>query len=625
MAVASSSWKQAMVQISPYTFSAIGIAISIGVSVLGAAWGIYITESSLIGASIKAPRITSKNIISLGPYLSALSSIQALISAKTRAASSSGSPCISEWYNPSYSFSDLSSLLALSYNIFDPDGQVTPSAVPCTVRNGAVTLWKLFWTYSVCREISLMVPILGFPVYLLGFAAMIFSFSVSLIAFTTILLSGIKAHVSASPNNSPYDKQWGGEDEPSPCIGLGLEIHKHGDQPAHGFPEQESRQMLVVIATPHALEEVHGGGRYLVHLAQVASDAVGAAVAEEIGDEDGVAPGSVVNTYLLEAPSGVGSVAVGHENRALDRLALLQRQKRLREESAVRGVEIRLRIAHPPSFINPSSHISQNTSRVLIGLTLYREWYNPSYSFSDLSSLLALSYNIFDPDGQVTPSAVPCTVRNGAVTLLEVVLDVLRLPGDLLMVPILGFPVYLLGFAAMIFSFSVSLIAFTTILLSGIKAHVSASPNNSPYDKQWGGEDEPSPCIGLGLEIHKHGDQPAHGFPEQESRQMLVVIATPHALEEVHGGGRYLVHLAQVASDAVGAAVAEEIGDEDGVAPGSVVNTYLLEAPSGVGSVAVGHENRALDRLALLQRQKRLREESAVRGVEIRLRIAHPP
>nr|GMC73352.1 V-type proton ATPase subunit C''1 [Ipomoea batatas] len=63
MAVASSSWKQAMVQISPYTFSAIGIAISIGVSVLGAAWGIYITESSLIAAAIKAPRITSKNII----------------------------------------------------------------------------------------------------------------------------------------------------------------------------------------------------------------------------------------------------------------------------------------------------------------------------------------------------------------------------------------------------------------------------------------------------------------------------------------------------------------------------------------------------------------------------------
>ncbi|CAM0881668.1 unnamed protein product [Alopecurus aequalis] len=61
----SSSWARALVHISPYTFAAIGIAVSIGVSVLGAAWGIFITGSSLIGAAIKAPRITSKNLISV--------------------------------------------------------------------------------------------------------------------------------------------------------------------------------------------------------------------------------------------------------------------------------------------------------------------------------------------------------------------------------------------------------------------------------------------------------------------------------------------------------------------------------------------------------------------------------
>jgi V-type H+-transporting ATPase proteolipid subunit len=65
VAIHASSWGAALVRISPYTFSAIGIAISIGVSVLGAAWGIYITGSSLIGAAIEAPRITSKNLISV--------------------------------------------------------------------------------------------------------------------------------------------------------------------------------------------------------------------------------------------------------------------------------------------------------------------------------------------------------------------------------------------------------------------------------------------------------------------------------------------------------------------------------------------------------------------------------
>ncbi|CAM6091640.1 unnamed protein product [Calypogeia fissa] len=61
----SSSWTHALLYLSPYVFAAIGIAISIGVSVLGASWGIYITGSSLIGAAIKAPRITSKNLISV--------------------------------------------------------------------------------------------------------------------------------------------------------------------------------------------------------------------------------------------------------------------------------------------------------------------------------------------------------------------------------------------------------------------------------------------------------------------------------------------------------------------------------------------------------------------------------
>ncbi|KAL7168451.1 hypothetical protein ACSBR2_038815 [Camellia fascicularis] len=45
----SSSWARAMLQISPYTFFALDIAIAIGVSVLGTAWGIYITDVVDVG------------------------------------------------------------------------------------------------------------------------------------------------------------------------------------------------------------------------------------------------------------------------------------------------------------------------------------------------------------------------------------------------------------------------------------------------------------------------------------------------------------------------------------------------------------------------------------------------
>jgi len=59
------TWSESLYRMNPYYWANLGIGFDLGLSILGAAWGIYLTGSSLLAASIKTPRITSKNLVSV--------------------------------------------------------------------------------------------------------------------------------------------------------------------------------------------------------------------------------------------------------------------------------------------------------------------------------------------------------------------------------------------------------------------------------------------------------------------------------------------------------------------------------------------------------------------------------
>ncbi|VEU42349.1 unnamed protein product [Pseudo-nitzschia multistriata] len=61
----NSGWGEVLTHMSPYGFANFGVAFGLGLSIIGAAWGIWLTGSSLVGASVKAPRIISKNLVSV--------------------------------------------------------------------------------------------------------------------------------------------------------------------------------------------------------------------------------------------------------------------------------------------------------------------------------------------------------------------------------------------------------------------------------------------------------------------------------------------------------------------------------------------------------------------------------
>ena len=61
----TTTWTEGIYNINPYFWAEVGVGLALGLSILGAAWGIFLTGSSLLSASAKAPRITSKNLVSI--------------------------------------------------------------------------------------------------------------------------------------------------------------------------------------------------------------------------------------------------------------------------------------------------------------------------------------------------------------------------------------------------------------------------------------------------------------------------------------------------------------------------------------------------------------------------------
>ena len=59
------SWGQIIHCINPYSWAYIGVSSAITLSILGAVWGIYITGASLLGSTIKSPRVRTKNLVSV--------------------------------------------------------------------------------------------------------------------------------------------------------------------------------------------------------------------------------------------------------------------------------------------------------------------------------------------------------------------------------------------------------------------------------------------------------------------------------------------------------------------------------------------------------------------------------
>eukprot|EP00818_Percolomonas_sp_WS_P003994 CAMPEP_0117450528 /NCGR_PEP_ID=MMETSP0759-20121206/8515_1 /TAXON_ID=63605 /ORGANISM="Percolomonas cosmopolitus, Strain WS" /LENGTH=238 /DNA_ID=CAMNT_0005243053 /DNA_START=16 /DNA_END=732 /DNA_ORIENTATION=+ len=59
------AWLFVLQRVDPYFLAALGLGLVIGLSVIGASWGIFIAGASIMGSCIRTPRIKSKNLISV--------------------------------------------------------------------------------------------------------------------------------------------------------------------------------------------------------------------------------------------------------------------------------------------------------------------------------------------------------------------------------------------------------------------------------------------------------------------------------------------------------------------------------------------------------------------------------
>jgi hypothetical protein len=104
------------------------------------------------------------------------------------------------------------------------------------------------------------------------------------------------------------------EDRPRPLLRPCAEVDEQADGPAHGLPEQEAGQARVLLPRPDGAEEgeeVSDGG---VEVGHEGAEAVGAAVAREVGREAGEPGPREEDRRGLERPADVVAVAVDHEH-----------------------------------------------------------------------------------------------------------------------------------------------------------------------------------------------------------------------------------------------------------------------------------------------------------------------